>query len=128
MNHAVIDLIIRIKNGYMARREMVSSPASNFRIDVLKKLKQVGYIKGFTQSGDIKKTVDITLKYVDGEPAMTDVKIGSKPGQRYYVAAKELKPVLSGLGYSIVSTPNGVLTNIEAKKANQGGELLFEIW
>lgn len=112
----------------MARREMVSSPASNFRIDVLKKLKQVGYIKGFTQSGDIKKTVDITLKYVDGEPAMTDVKIGSKPGQRYYVAAKELKPVLSGLGYSIVSTPNGVLTNIEAKKANQGGELLFEIW
>ncbi len=128
MNHAIIDMIIRIKNGYMARRDNVVTPGSQFRREVLTKLQQIGYIEGFSEEGDVKKTFDIELKYKHGEPAVTDVKLFSKPGQRHYVPAKSLKPVLSGMGYAIVSTPKGVMTNIEAKKANQGGELLFEIW
>jgi small subunit ribosomal protein S8 len=79
-------------------------------------------------SGEIKKEIIIDLLYKDKNPALTDIKIYSKPGRRYYVSYRHLKPVLNGLGYSILSTPKGILTNIEAKKLKVGGELLFEIW
>jgi small subunit ribosomal protein S8 len=129
MNHPIIDLIIRLKNGYGAQRQEVESPHSNFREEVLKKLVEIGYVKKYTVTGDKVKTLHITLQYDEAySPALTDVKIYSKPGRRWYVAMKELKPVLGGLGYSILSTPKGILTHVEAKKNKVGGELLFSIW
>lgn len=124
----IVALIIMIKNGYMSRKEVIESTCSTFRVTVLKKLKELGYIQDFEVSGDKVKKITIKLKYDDGVPAVTDVKLFSKPGRRWYVAVKEMKPVIGGLGYALISTPKGVLTNKEARKLKVGGELLFEIW
>ncbi len=128
MNNSHIDLLIRIKNGYMSRRENIESPYSKFRGEVLKKLKSLGYIGDYEVSGDTKKSVTIQLKYDHSVAAFTDVKIFSTPGRRWYISAKDIKPVLSGHGHALISTPKGILSNYEAKKQNQGGELLVEIW
>jgi small subunit ribosomal protein S8 len=123
----VTDLVIRIKNGYMAKKYRITSPYSKFREAVLTKLKKLKYIDDFTVSGEVVKTFTIDL-VSDDSNKFNDVKIISKPGQRMYIPVNELKPVMSGMGYAIISTPNGILTNIEAKKQNTGGELLFYIW
>jgi small subunit ribosomal protein S8 len=128
MNNSVIDLIIRIKNGYMARKETIESPYSKFREEILKKLIKLGYVgKVDIENGKAKKFV-IELIYKDGIPTVTDFKIFSKPGRRFYVSYKELKLVLGGLGCSILSTPKGILTNQEARRQKIGGELLFQLW
>jgi small subunit ribosomal protein S8 len=129
MGNPIIDLIIRIKNGYGASREKIESPYSLFREQVVKKLVSLNYLKGYSVSGDIVKKLTIELQYEEGiSPAVTDVKIYSKPGRRWYAGSKELKPVLGGMGYSILSTSKGILTHIEAKDKKVGGELLFSIW
>lgn len=112
----------------MANNETIESPQSKFKESLLKKLVNLKYVKGYTVKGELKKTMDIELLYHEGAPAMTDVQIFSKPGRRYYVSHKKLKPVLNGFGYSILSTSKGILTNIEAQKERLGGELLFNIW
>lgn len=123
----IIDLIIRIKNGYMAGKEKIESPYSKFREAVLQKLKKLKYIEDYKVVGNGIKKINITLT-TDKDKRFTDVRPVSKPGQRIYIAVSELKPVMSGLGYAIISTPNGIKTNIEAKKDQIGGELLFYIW
>jgi small subunit ribosomal protein S8 len=128
MNSPYIDLVIRLKNGYLARKSHIESPHSRLREEILAKLKALGYVAGYEVSGDIIKTITIELKYTKTEPAVTDVKLYSTPGRRWYVSAKDLKPVLNGIGFAILTTPKGIMTNIEAKKANLGGELLFDIW
>lgn len=128
MIYAVADLVIRIKNGYLAHREDVEIPHSTFSENILKKLKGLKFIKDYQVSGDIKKSIHVDLLYNEDTPAMSDVKIFSTPGRRWYVRSKKLKPVLSGFGVSVLSTPKGIMTNIEAKKQNLGGELLFQIW
>src|SRR3990167_8147029 len=125
MNYSIGDLIIRIKNGYLVHKESISTPHSRFREDVLKKLKALGYIKDYRVKGDKVKTVDVKLVYNDGVSAITDVKLHSSPGRRWYRSAKDIKPVLGGLGVAIVSTSKGILTNKETKKFKIGGELLF---
>lgn len=128
MNDPVIDLIIRIKNAYMTRNESLVSPHSSYREAVVKKLKDLGYVADYSVTGEIKKIISIDLKYDKGMPAVTDVQVVSKPGKREYISYKDLKVVMSGLGYSILSTPQGIMTNKEARKAKLGGELLFLIW
>ena len=112
----------------MAGKESIETPHSRYREDVLKKLMKLGYIKEYTVNGELKKTVSISLRYEDGIPALTQVQIFSTPGRKWYTSVKDLKPVLGGMGYSILSTPQGILTNIEARKLQVGGELLFNIW
>lgn len=128
MGNSAIDLIIRIKNGYMAKREEVESTYSVFREELLKKLKELGFIKEYKVEGEKIKKIVITLSYKDGVEALTDVQIYSKPGRRYYVSYRDLKSVLGGFGFSILSTPKGIMTNKEAHKLKIGGELLFSIW
>ncbi len=129
MNNSVIDLVIRIKNGYIAKKETVFSPYSAMREEVLKKLVALGFLKAYSIGKEPRKHLVMELLYHDAEiPAFTDVKIYSRPGRRWYVQAKELRPVLGRLGAMILSTPKGVMTNTEAKKENIGGELLFEVW
>ena len=128
MNDPIIDLIIRIKNAYMTKNETLVAPHSNYREAVLKKLQDLGYIKSYSVEGDVVKTVEIELIYVKGVSALTDIKLVSKPGKREYVSYKDLKPVMNGMGVSFLSTPKGILTNREARKAKLGGELLFMIW
>lgn len=128
MTSSIIDLIIRIKNGYLAKREKITSPYSKFRENVLKKLAELKYIKNFQITEEKHKEIVIDLLYKDGISALTGVEIFSKPGRRYYVSYRELKPVLGGYGVSILSTSKGILTNKEAYKRKIGGELLFNIW
>jgi len=128
MENSIIDLIIRIKNGYMAKKETIESPYSKYREAVLVKLASLKYIKGYEVKGEIKKSMTIDLVYEEGKPAICDVRIYSKPGMRLYISYKNLKPVLSGFGYSILSTSGGIMTDREAKKAKLGGELLFSFW
>lgn len=129
MVSTTIDLIIRIKNGYIARRESIESPHSKMNEEVLKKLVALKFIKGYkVESAGIFKKFIIELSYEEGEPVLTDVKIFSKPGRRWYVSTKKIKTVFGGLGAAILSTPKGILTDEEAKAAKTGGELLFEIW
>ncbi len=129
MGHPIVDLIIRIKNGYKAHRVSIDSLYSVYRERVVKKLVELGYLKNYEVAGDKVKKMVIYLSYGDGtEPAVTDVKVYSKPGRRWYTSVKDLRPVLGGLGYSVLSTPKGILTNVEAKKNKVGGELLFSIW
>ena len=128
MENSIIDLIIRIKNGYMAKKETIESPYSKYKEAVLKKLISLKFIKGYEVKGEIKKSMTIDLAYEEDKPAISDVKIYSKPGMRLYISYKNLKPVLSGFGYSILSTSHGIMTDREAKKAKLGGELLFSFW
>lgn len=125
MQNSVIDLIIRIKNGYMTRNENVEVLFSRFNEEVLKKLRDLEFIKNFERK---ERKIFVELLYKDKSPALTEVQLFSKPGRRYYVTYKNLKQVMGGLGYSLISTSKGVLSNKEAREKKVGGELLFSIW
>lgn len=112
----------------MARKDKIISPYSKFKEEVLKKLQELKFIKGYQLDKKNFNLITIELLYHDNQPSMTDVKIFSKPGRRYYVSYKDLKPVMSGYGYSILSTPKGIFSNKEAREKKLGGELLFNIW
>ena len=112
----------------MAKKETIESPYSKYKEAVLKKLISLKFIKDYEVKGEIKKSMTINLAYEEDKPAISDVKIYSKPGMRLYISYKNLKPVLSGFGYSILSTSKGIMTDREAKKAKLGGELLFSFW
>lgn len=124
----VIDLIIRLKNGYMAKKEIVSLPFSKFKESVLSKLKALGYVSDYTIEGENKKYFRVELSYNEGQPALTDVKIFSTPGRRWYSSYKDIKSVKGGMGHAIISSSKGIMTDREAKKSQIGGELLFYIW
>ncbi len=124
----IVDLIIRIKNGYMTRNETVLCPHSVFRVKVLEKLKQMGYIADFSTVGSGKQEIRITLHYSEGRPSLSGVTIFSTAGKRVYTSYREVKPVMSGMGCSFISTSKGILTNNELKKKKLGGELLFAVW
>lgn len=128
MENSFIDLVVRLKNGYLAKKETIISPYSQFKEKILKVLKKSLFIKDYQVKGEIKKSLIIELLYQDGEPVLTDIKIISRPGQRSYVSYKDLKSVLGGLGCSVLSTPKGVMTNKQARREKLGGELLFKIW
>lgn len=96
---------------------------------IAEKLKEAGFVSAVERKGKkIRKNLDITLKYKDGEHAIAGVKRISKPGRRLYKNSREIIPVRYGYGALILSTPKGVLTDKEARKEKVGGEALFEIW
>ncbi len=128
MESSIIDLVIRIQNGYLAGRELITSPYSKFKEEVLKKLLALGFVKGYNIEGEKIKSLNIELVYSEGKPALMGTKLFSRPSRRIYTSYKELQPVMSGIGYAIISTPKGLMTNKEARKAKLGGELLFHIW
>ncbi len=109
----------------MARLVKTSMPLSKFKLEVAKKLVKLGFLKSVKADG---RSLHLEFVYADGVPALTDVKLFSKPGQRYYVNYKDLKPVLGGMGYSLLTTSKGIMTNSEARKNKIGGELLFSLW
>jgi small subunit ribosomal protein S8 len=128
MINLYIDMIIRIKNGYLARKELVEVRFSNLNREILKKMKSLGLVKDFKIEGEKVKKITVLLNYNDKEPAIGAVKIYSKPGRRWYCSYREIKPVLGGMGVSFISTPKGVLTDKEVRRLRIGGELLFSLW
>lgn len=123
------DLIIRLKNAGMVGRPTVSVPYSRFRHSIAKKLADAGYVADVSERGEAaKKTLDITLKYENGQHAINGVRRISKPGRRLYSKVADVHPVKFGKGSLFLSTPAGILTDAEARAQHVGGEQLFIIW
>jgi small subunit ribosomal protein S8 len=125
------DLLARIRNGQLRGTAKIKSPNSRLRVRLLDVLQQEGYIRGYAEvefkdSG--RKELEIELKYHEGRPAIRDLKRVSTPGRRVYTSVKDLKPHRQGLGVSIVSTPQGVMTDSNAREKNVGGEVLCQVF
>lgn len=126
----IADLITRIRNAQMIGRKIIKTPSSQMRVAVLDALKREGYIHNHTTkevSAWLKET-EIELKYVDGKPVISEISRVSKPGRRVYEQINKLAKVRNGLGISILSTSNGVLSDHEARQQNVGGEVLVKVF
>ena len=107
----------------------MSVPASKIKLDILRVLKEEGYISDFVKIEDEKQgMISITLKYVEKTPVIKGLKRISKPGLKVYAKRNELPRVLNGLGVAIVSTSRGVMSDRSARKENLGGEILAFVW
>lgn len=123
------DLLARIKNAGMAKKESVQMPFSGFDFEVARVLQEKGFLANVEKRNLGKKSVlQITLKYRGEEPAISGFKIMSKPSRRLYARYRDLRPVKRGYGVLVLSTPEGVLTDKEARKKKVGGEYLLEVW
>jgi small subunit ribosomal protein S8 len=123
------DMLTRIRNGQQARKDSILTPASKLRSNVLDVLQREGYIRGYTEEELAgQKGLRIELKYFEGQPAIQHLARVSKPGRRVYSASRELPRIRNGLGITIVSTPRGVLSDVEARDQNVGGEVLAEVF
>lgn len=123
------DFIIRLKNAGAVGHKEVSIPYSKLKEAIARKLEGAGYISAVEVKGkDVKKTLEITLKYEGKKHIINDVKRVSKPGRRLYTKVENIYPVKFGHGHMVLSTPKGILTDMEAREANVGGEQLFKIW
>lgn len=130
MSDPIADMLTRIRNGAKAEFAKVDIPGSKLKIELARVLKEQGYIKNHKFLEDDKQGVlRVYLKYVgENKPAIHGLQRVSKPGCRVYTKSKEVKPVLNGLGISILSTSKGLMTDKQAKKENVGGEVLCNIW
>ena len=123
------DLLARIRNGQLRGTAKIASPHSKLRIRVLDVLQSEGFIRGYAeveQSG--RKELEIELKYHEGRPVIRELKRVSTPGRRVYAGVSELKPHRQGLGLSIISTPQGVMSDSAAREKNVGGEVLCQVF
>jgi small subunit ribosomal protein S8 len=130
MTDPVGDLLTRIRNGQLRGLGKIKSPNSRLRARLLDVLKEEGFIRDYTEvdmkSG--KRELEIELKYHEGQPVIRELKRVSTPGRRVYTSVKDLKPHRQGLGMSIVSTPQGVMTDTHAREKNVGGEVLCQVF
>jgi len=124
------DMLTRIRNAQLRRRDVVSTPASTLRARVLEVLKSEGFIRGYSESTQDNgmAQLDIELKYSDNEPVIRTIERVSRPGRRVYASVKNIPSVANGLGVSILSTPKGVMADHEAKAQNLGGEVLCRVF
>ena len=130
MNDPIGDMLTRIRNAQMRGKSTVSTPASKLRVWVLDVLADEGYIRGYekTSSDDGHGAIEISLKYFDGIPGIRELKRISKPGRRVYLGVKDIPQVRQGLGVSIVSTPQGVMSDANARAKNVGGEVICTVF
>ena len=129
MTDVIADMLTRIRNGLLAKHETVVVPASNTKKAIADILLREGYIADVKIEEGVQGSIVITLKYSnDGAKVITGLKRVSKPGLRVYVGCDEIPSVLGGLGIAILSTSKGIMTDKEARKAHQGGEVLAYIW
>ena len=125
----IADMLTSIRNAQAVLKETVKIPFSKLKFELAKVLEKSGFVKKVEKKGrGIKKFIEIKLRYEDKVPVISGIKKISKPGQRIYSGAKELKAVRSGYGISIISTSKGLMTNKEARKQNIGGEVICQVW
>jgi small subunit ribosomal protein S8 len=130
MTDPIADLLTRIRNAIMAKREEVILPASKMKLEIAKILKNEGYIRNFKFVEDAKQGIlKIHLKYDEaGKPIIRRLERVSKPSRRSYCAKDEIPEVLGGLGITILSTSKGIMTGQKAVHLGLGGEILCSIW
>ncbi len=130
MSDPLGDMLTRIRNAQMRNKSTVSTPASKLRGWVLDVLKSEGYIRGYESvKNDFgRDEIEVSLKYFEGNPVIKELKRISKPGRRVYAGAKEIPQVRQGLGVAILSTPKGVMSDMQARATNVGGEILCTVF
>ena len=129
MTDPIADMLTRIRNACQRKHEKVLVPSSKLKLEVLRVLKEEGYISDYEKIEDNKQgMISITLKYVDKTPVIKGLKKISKPGLKVYAKRNELPKVLNGLGVAIVSTSGGVMSDRAARQNNLGGEVLAFVW
>lgn len=126
MQDPISDLLTRIRNGYMAKKESIVVPGSKVKQAILNVLQQEGYIQNYQVNlmPNNKVVLDVSLKYYQGKPVISKISRVSKPGLRIYKDKQHLPKVLGGFGISIISTSSGIISNKQAKKLGQGGEII----
>ena len=123
------DMIARIKNAQLRNHKIVELPSSNFKIKIAEVLKNEGFIINYKIDNESKKTkLLIDLKYFGGNPVINTIERISKPGRRIFSRAESLPKVNNGLGIAIISTPKGVMTDIDARKQKIGGEIICKVF
>ena len=129
MSDPISDMLTIIRNAAKAKFNTVDIPGSKIKIELAKILKNEGFIKNYKFVKDDKQGIlCLYLKYHGQDSAFYGLKRISKPGRRVYIKGKDIKPVLNGMGISIISTSNGIMTDKRAIKDNIGGEVLCNIW
>lgn len=130
MSDPLADMLARIRNAQLNSQSEVLCPASKLKANVLDVLQREGYIRGYTrhERNNGQAEFSIELKYHDGQPVIRRVARISKPGRRVYSSIKNLPKVYSGLGIAILSTPRGVMSDLEARVQNVGGEVLCRVF
>ena len=125
MSDPIADMLTRIRNGQMANKVAVSMPNSKIKVGIAAVLKDEGYITDFrVDENNGKPNLEVTLKYFEGRGVIDSIKRASRPGLRIYRGKDELPRVLDGLGIVIVSTSRGFMTDVAARAAGHGGELI----
>lgn len=128
MIDTMADMLTRIRNANQRLHKTVGMPSSKMKIKVAEILKEEGYIEEFKISGEVKKELEITLKYRGKIKAISGLKRISKPGLRVYAGFNDIPKVLNGLGIAIISTSHGVMTDKNARKNHLGGEVIAYVW
>ena len=130
MSDPIADLLTRVRNAAQARQATVDVPASKLKAEICRVLKEEGYISEYTIVAEpLPGSIRLHLKYArDRKSVVQGLKRVSKPSLRVYVGSQEIKPVCSGLGISILSTSEGVMTGKKARNAKVGGEVICEVW
>lgn len=124
VNDPVADFVVQLKNAGAAGRMQVVVPYSKLKLAIAQKLEQCGYLKAVNKRGKkARKAIEVELK-----SPIQGVKRISKPGRRIYTGVTQIRPVRQGKGVLVLSTPKGILTDLEARKEHVGGEALFMIW
>ncbi|MCR4324568.1 MAG: 30S ribosomal protein S8 [Candidatus Curtissbacteria bacterium] len=121
----IADMLVAIKNGYMARKQTVSMPHSKFKFEIAKVLEKSKFIAS-VQKTDTK--LEVGLLYENNKPKLKEVKKVSKLGLRVYTKSKDIKSIKGGRGITIVSTPQGVMTGSDARSKKLGGEVICIVW
>ena len=126
MTDPIADMLTRIRNGHKIKAESVLMPSSKIKINIARVLVEEGYINGYQEEDGEhnKKNLLINLKYYEGRPVIEKIERVSRPGLRVYKPTNELPKVMGGLGILILSTSKGVMSDRQAKKQGQGGEIL----
>ncbi len=129
MTDPIADMLTRIRNALMVRKDSVEIPASNMKKAIANILLAEGYVAGVElKQGEKGETIVVTLKYNNGKSVIGGLERVSKPGLRTYSGAKNMPKVLGGYGIAIVSTSKGIMTDKQAKAANVGGEVLCYVY
>ena len=124
------DMFTRIRNGQMRSLPKVEIPSTNFRLKILEVLKTEGFITNFylEKKDNNKKSLMVDLKYYEGTPVIREIKRISKPGRRVYSRATSIPKIQNGLGLAIISTTKGVMSDVDARKNNIGGEVICKVF
>ncbi len=124
MQDPIADMLTRLRNGQSANKIVVTMPASKLKLAIAQVLKAEGYIKDFVTTDTVKPSLEITLKYFEGQPVLETIQRVSRPGLRIYKKRDELPKVMGGLGIAVVSTSKGIMTDRAARQACLGGEII----